>query len=113
MKKFYFFLVTAILLTLSSKNLAQSFTVTSPTDAFHDYLPPLKSLGSYQFQITVENNDTINYTVSIDKGGMFPLDTWVKIDNNSQILNKNTSVTFQLTLTIPASTQELNYTLVI
>ena len=113
MKKLHFFIATAILLTLSLKGFAQNFTVTSPTDGFHDYLPPLKALGSYQFQITVKNNDTINYTVSIDKGYMIPLDTWVAIANNSQPLIAKATVTFLLTLTIPAGTQESDLTLVI
>lgn len=111
MKKFYFFVVTVIFLMVSAKSVAQIFTVTSPTDGFHDYLPPLKSLGSYQFQITVKNNDTISYTVSIDKGAMMPLDSWVTIQNNSIPVNKNGTIIFLLTITIPASIPENDFPL--
>lgn len=76
-------------------------------------MPPLKALASYQFQISVKNNDDINYTVSIDKGAMLPIDSWVTIQNNSQSLIAKGTITFLLTLAIPAGTQALDYTLVI
>lgn len=97
---------------ISFRSIAQDFTITCPaTDTKNNLISPMKATGSNQFQVKVKNNDTLAYTVSVDKAGMLPLDTWVTIDINSQTLAAKGSITFLLTLTIPAGTLDGDYPL--
>ncbi len=113
MKKIFSLLVLALLLSINVNCIAQNFTITSPTDNYHDMVPPLKSLTSYQLQIKVTNNDSTNtYTVSIDKGNL-TASSWVSIDNTSLTSNPLSSITFNLTIVISAGIQDGEYQLII
>jgi len=95
---------------ISAQNLSTFIPVT---DNKYDLLLPMKATGSMQFQVKVKNNDTVAYTVSIDKPGMLPFNTWVNIPVNSQSAAPGDTVTFLLTLTVPSGTEEGHYLLVI
>jgi len=108
------FCATLAVLAASIPAIAQSdFTVTSPsTDAYGGLIKPLKAGNNIQIQIKMTNNKNVTYTASINKNAMFPQDTWVQIDNNSQTLTYNQTITFLLTITVPVGTPDnLTYSL--
>lgn len=76
---------------------------------------PLKATGSLQFTVKVKNNETApngnTYSVSIDKPGMFPFDSWVAIDYNSQSIAPQETKSYLLTLTIPPDQADNDYLL--
>ena len=49
---------------ISAQNLT---TIIPVTDNKHDLLLPMKATASMQFLVRVKNNDTVSYTVSINK----------------------------------------------
>jgi hypothetical protein len=49
---------------ISAQNLSTFIPVK---DNKYDLLLPMKATGSMQFQVKVKNNDTVSYTVSINK----------------------------------------------
>lgn len=112
MKKFYVVLTT-LLLAISIKSIAQSdFTVTSPsTDSYGGLIKPMKAGSNIQIQIKMKNNKNVTYTASINKSAMYPYDGWVQIDNNSQTLAYNQTITFLLTITPPLGTPDDKYSL--
>lgn len=88
-------------------NGQSDFTVTcSSPNIGNGYIKPMKAGSSFQFQVSIRNNKTVTYTVSIDKNAM-PYGSWLGIDNNSQTLPPNQTVTFLLTLTVPVGTSDL------
>ena len=94
---------------ISAQNLT---TIIPVTDNKHDLLLPMKATASMQFLVRVKNNDTVSYTVSINKSIMFPLDNWVNIPGNSQSAVPGDTISFLLTLTVPSGTNEGLYSLV-
>lgn len=91
----------------AATNAQPNFTVTCSSPFIgNNYIKPMKAGSSIQFQIKVKNNNTVTYTVSIDKNAM-PYGSWLQIDNNSLTLPPNQEVIFQLTLTVPTGTSDL------
>ena len=100
------------LLITGSYVLAQDFTVTVPsTINSQNIIIPLKKNASLQFNVSVTNNDTVSYTVSIDKNNMGPAKDWITIENNSLVITKNQTRDFQLTITVPSDAQQNHYPL--
>ncbi len=105
-------LVAMQLMSNINSSAQSDFTVASPsTDSYGGLIKPMKSGNSIQIQIKMTNNKNITYTASINKNAMFPWDSWVQIDNNSQTLAPNKTITFLLTITPPVGTLDDKYTL--
>jgi hypothetical protein len=111
MKRLILLLLVLIINAVQAFCVDPDFTFSSPTDSHGNLLPPLKSAGSYQFQIKVTNKGSDPFTLSIDKGSLIPWDSWISIDNNSQTIAGNGSVTFLITETIPVGTSDNDYSL--
>ena len=108
MRKIKHFLgVTCLMVVVIAANAQDDFTVTCTSPSIgNGYIKPMKAGSSLQFQVMMKNNKNVTYTASIDKSKM-PYGEWVQIDNNSQTLAPNQTVTFLLTLTVPAGTSDL------
>jgi hypothetical protein len=95
------------MLIVVAVNAQDDYTVTCSSPSIgNGYIKPMKAGSSLQFQINMKNNTTVTYTASINKNAM-PYGEWVQIDNNSQTLAPNQTITFLLTLTVPAGTSDL------
>jgi hypothetical protein len=113
MKKLFDYLcVLTILLSTAGLVSAQDFTVKIPsTENYQNYIKPIKAGGTHQFQINVKNNRTDTCTVSIVKSVMGEVASWISIDNNSQEIFPAQSKNFLLTINVPASAGDHDYTL--
>jgi hypothetical protein len=105
-----------LLFLICQHGITQSFTTTvTGAKIAGDLIYPLKATGSLQFTVTVKNDETLpngnTYSVSIDKPGMLPLDSWIAIDVNSQSIAPQETKNYVLTLTIPAGQIDNNYSL--
>lgn len=88
-------------------NGQSDFTVTcSSPNISNGLIKPMKAGSSFQFQVSIRNNKKVTYTASIDKNAM-PYGSWVQIDNNSQSLAPDKTVTFLLTIAVPAGTSDV------
>jgi len=110
--KHVFVLLVGILFMANIGIFAQNLSTFIPeTDNKYGLLLPMKATASMQFLVRVKNNDTVSYTVSINKSVMFPLENWVNIQGNSQSAAPGDTVSFLLTLTVPPDTDERNFLL--
>jgi len=93
--------VIILVLSTSITAIAQSdFTVTSPsTDSYGGLIKPMKAGGSIQLQVKIKNNKNVTYTVSINKDAMYPQDSWVQIDNNSQNVDSSKTPLTEISIT--------------
>lgn len=107
-------LLGILLLVFNCRISAQNFTTTiSSPKIGHDLISPMKGPASLQFTVAVKSNDTVAYTVAIDKAGMLPIDTWISIENNSRVLDPGETESYTLTLTIPSNALEQDIPLTI
>ncbi len=113
MRKLVNYLCALFFLTfLSGLVSAQEFKVSiASTDDYAGLLKPVKAGGSFQFQIKCKNNRADTCTVSIVKSVMGEVESWVAIDNNSQSLFPSQSKNFLLTVTVPSSAGDHDYTM--
>lgn len=91
-----------LLFLIFHHGIAQNFTTTvTGAKISGNLIYPLKATGSLQFTVKVKNNETLpngnTYSVSIDKPGMLPLDSWIAIDVNSQNIAPEETKTYTLT----------------
>jgi len=113
MKHFFRFLIVVLfMITTSEFIMAQNFTVKVPlTDRYGGLFKPIKAGGSFQFKISVTNNSSDTYIVSLDKNSMFKVKSWVTIENNNQTIFSGQTVIFRLTIKVPSGTSDGNYSL--
>jgi hypothetical protein len=91
---------------------ADDFTVTVPsTKDYANMIKPLKAGGSIQFQISVKNNRTDTCTISINKDAIGIVQPWITIDNNSLSVFPAQTVSFLVTMNVPANATEGDYAL--
>ena len=97
-KRINYLLTLLFIISIPSIN-AQSFTVKVPsTDKHVNTITPIKPGSSHQLLIVVKNNNTITYSVSIDKSAMGIVESWVSIVNNNQTISPGQTKTFDLTM---------------
>ncbi len=110
MKKRFIYLSIVLLILSSYGALGQSFTVDiESTKNYAHTITPIKPGSSHQLLIDVKNNDTISYTVSIDKSAMGTVESWVSIENNSQAISVGQTKTFDLTISVPLGTCDCSF----
>lgn len=115
MKKTIILSITMLFL-IFQHGITQNLTTTvTGAKVTGNLIYPLKATGSLQFTVKVKNNETApngnTYSVSIDKPGMFPFDSWVAIDYNSQSIAPQETKSYLLTLTIPPDQADNDYLL--
>ena len=99
MKKRFIYLSIVLLILSSYGALGQSFTVDiESTKNYAHTITPIKPGSSHQLLIVVKNNNTITYSVSIDKSAMGIVESWVSIVNNNQTISPGQTKTFDLTM---------------
>jgi len=101
-----------LLLFVNKFALAQDFKVTiTSTDDCSGYLKPLKAGNSLQFQIAVKNNRADTCKVSIQKENIGYVSSWISIDDNSQDIFPGQTINFLLTIKVPTSAAEGEYSM--
>ncbi len=113
MKTFYKVILSILLFTtMGGVTYGADFTVKVPTtDAFGGLHPPIKAGSSFIFQLTVKNNTSLSYVVSIDKDAMGAVKSWISIDFTSQTITPGQTKSYILTVNVPSSASDMDYPL--
>ena len=112
MKKRFIYLGIVFLILNSYGALGQSFTVIIESTAdYANTITPIKPGSSHQLLIVVKNNNTITYSVSIDKSAMGTVESWVSIVNNNQTISPGQTKTFDLTISVPLGTCDCGFSM--